>query len=84
MKFHVYVLYSAPHSKIYVGYTSDISARLESHNTLATKGWTIRFRPWSLVHSESFDSKSEAMKREKELKSARGRKFVREKIKGHS
>ncbi|MDZ4713917.1 MAG: GIY-YIG nuclease family protein [Cytophagales bacterium] len=33
MKFHVYALHSEPHNKIYVGYTSDLNARLESHNT---------------------------------------------------
>jgi putative endonuclease len=44
---------------------------------LSKKGWTIRFRPWVLVHQESFQSKAEAMRREKELKSARGREFIR-------
>ncbi len=35
---------------------------------MATKGWTIKFRPWTLVHSEIFESKLSAMKREQELK----------------
>jgi putative endonuclease len=85
MGFHTYVLYSATFGKIYIGYTSDLQARLQSHNELATKGWTIRFRPWVLIHSESFETKAEALKREKELKSASGRKFIWEKInnKGH-
>ncbi len=74
--FTVYVLHSERHKKIYIGYTSDLGARFESHNTLAKKGWTIKFRPWKIVHTEIFQSKSEAMKREKELKSARGREFI--------
>jgi putative endonuclease len=73
----VYVLYSIRFDKIYIGYTSDLEDRYKSHNELATKGWTIRFRPWSILHTENFDSKSDAMKREKQLKSAAGRTFIR-------
>ena len=72
----VYALYSEKHQKIYIGYTSDLEARFLSHNQLATKGWTVRYRPWLIIHSEIFQSKSEAMKREKEPKSAKGRQFI--------
>ena len=80
MSFHIYVLHSLQSDKIYIGYTSDLASRLESHNKLATKGWTIKFRPWRLVHTEVFETKAEAMHREKQLKSARGREFIREEI----
>jgi putative endonuclease len=76
--FIVYVLYSPAFDKRYIGFTSDVEKRLASHNFLATKGYTIRYRPWNLVHTETFDTKSDAMRREKELKSARGRAFIRE------
>ena len=78
--FVVYVIYSEKFDKIYIGFTSDINKRLMSHNKLATKGWTIRFRPWELVYSEEYSTKSEALKREKELKSYQGRQFIREKV----
>ena len=78
--FMFYVLYSPSFNKIYIGFTSDLEARFKSHNELATKGWTIKFRPWTLAYSESFKTKSEVMKREKELKSAKGREFIRRKI----
>ena len=74
--FIVYVLYSEKFNKIYIGYTSNIDQRLLAHNELETKGYTLRFRPWQLIHSESFSEKSEAMKREKQLKTAKGREFV--------
>ncbi|MBL7848671.1 MAG: GIY-YIG nuclease family protein [Cyclobacteriaceae bacterium] len=74
--FTVYVIYSEAFGKIYVGYSSDLESRLRSHNELATKGWTIKFRPWKLIHFESFASKKDALKREKELKSATGRRFI--------
>ncbi len=80
MMFTVYVLFSVTFNKIYIGYTSDLAARFLSHNKLANKGWTVKFRPWELVYTEQFNSKGEAMQREKELKSARGRIFIWELI----
>ena len=75
-----YVLYSSIHDKIYIGYTSDLINRFHSHNEFATKGYTIKFRPWQVIHVEFFDSKQEALRREKELKSSRGRAYIRTKI----
>jgi putative endonuclease len=74
--FTVYVLYSKTYKKIYIGFTSDIAKRFLSHNELAKKGWTVRFRPWQILHTETFDSKYEAMSREKELKGAKGREWI--------
>ncbi len=74
--FTVYVLHSKAHQKIYVGYTATLQARLDSHNLLATKGYTFRFRPWTLIYTEEFLTKTEALKRERQLKSAKGRQFI--------
>jgi putative endonuclease len=74
--FTVYVLYSPSFRKIYIGYTSDLADRLVSHNELSTKGYTLKYRPWKLIYKEEYSQKSEAMKREKELKSAKGRTFL--------
>lgn len=74
--FTVYVLYSQSYDKIYIGFTSNLEQRLLSHNELSKKGWTIKFRPWQLIHTEVFQLKSEALKREKELKTATGRNFI--------
>jgi putative endonuclease len=80
MSFQVYVLYSSEYNKIYIGCTSDLESRFKSHNELGTKGWTIKFRPWLLVYTKFFETKAEAMRREKQLKSARGREFIRKEI----
>ena len=80
MPFYVYVLHSEAYDKLYIGFTADLQARILSHNELAKKGYTIKFRPWKLFYSECFQSKASALKREKELKSARGRKFIRDLI----
>ena len=74
--FKVYVLYSKKFNKIYIGYTSDLETRFLSHNKLAHKGYTVKFRPWQIAFSESYQTKQEAMAREKFLKSGKGRAFV--------
>ena len=71
MNYTVYCLYSTKYDKIYVGYTSDLISRFHSHNSLATKGYTLRYRPWIVVYTEELESKSAAMKREKESNSFR-------------
>ena len=73
-----YVLYSEKYDKIYVGFTSDLERRLLSHNELSRKGWTVRFRPWRLLYKEEYERKSDAMRRERELKSYQGRQFIRQ------
>jgi putative endonuclease len=75
--YKVYVLFSKSFDKIYIGYSSNLEERIKSHNELATKGWTVSFRPWKLIHTESFETKKEVMKREKQLKSFQGRQYIR-------
>lgn len=72
----VYVLYSTKFGKIYIGYTANLEQRMLSHNALATKGFTVKYRPWELIHTEIFETKKEALLRECQLKSAAGRKFI--------
>jgi len=72
----VYVLFSKRFNKIYIGYTSDLESRIISHNELGKKGWTLRFRPWTLVYSEEFNTKGEALLKEKQLKSGKGREWI--------
>ena len=79
--FVVYVLYSVNHQKIYIGYTSALIDRFHSHNKFSTRGYTVKYRPWIVVHVEFFESKIAALKREKEIKSSRGRDFIWNQIK---
>ncbi len=73
----VYVLFSEKHDKHYVGFTTDLAERFLSHNHLSSKGWTARYRPWEIIHTEEFTTKTEAMDREKWLKSGIGRAFTK-------
>jgi putative endonuclease len=78
--FFTYVLYSKKFQKIYIGYTSSLEERFISHIELATKGYTIKYRPWVLAFHETFNTKKDAMQREKGLKSSRGRAFIKTKL----
>ncbi len=75
--FTVYILYSHKHDKHYVGFTTDLAERFLSHNHLSSKGWTARYRPWEIIHTEEFATKAEAMDREKWLKTGVGRAFTK-------
>jgi putative endonuclease len=75
--YFVYALYSRVFDEIYIRSTSDIDARLEAHNHEKNKGWTKRYQPWEIIYTESTLSKKEALSREKQLKSFRGRAFIR-------
>ncbi|MBO0321918.1 GIY-YIG nuclease family protein [Muricauda sp. CAU 1633] len=72
--FFVYVLYSREFKKYYVGFSADIDRRLKEHNNGKTQS-TKAFIPWEMVHKESFETLTEARRREKYLKSAAGRKW---------
>ena len=80
MQYHVYLLYAPDFDQIYVGFSTNVQGRLLSHNVFAKKGWTIRYRPWILVHTEAFATRKEAILREKQLKSAKGREWIRKNI----
>jgi putative endonuclease len=72
----VYVLKSLKNKKRYIGYASKTpTERLRGHNK-SDNTWTSQNRPFELLYSEEYDSKTIALKREKFLKSGQGRKFL--------
>lgn len=81
MKFYTYVLYSKSFNKIYIGQSSDLEKRLKEHN-LGLSTYTKRYIPWEIIYTEEYQTRSEAMKREKELKSQKGREFIWKMING--
>jgi len=52
----------------YTGYCVNLKERLQAHNEGKGAKYTKYRRPIKFVHTESFDSKSEAMKREAAIK----------------
>ncbi|MDD4995067.1 MAG: GIY-YIG nuclease family protein [Patescibacteria group bacterium] len=69
--FTTYILKSLKNGKHYIGHTNDMPARLERHNQGRVKS-TKNGRPWELIYSEIFKTKSEANRREFEIKSYKG------------
>jgi putative endonuclease len=76
--YSVYILYSASSGKTYTGFSDDVKRRLFEHNVSEKKGYTLRYRPWVLIHEESYETKPEAIMRERYLKSGRGREEIKE------
>lgn len=72
----VYVLYSLIHDKIYIGQTEDIERRMLEHNNGLLSVYSKRYKPWELIYTEEYPTRAEAMKREKQLKSQKGREFI--------
>jgi putative endonuclease len=75
--YYIYVIWSNKLRKRYVGSCQDIEKRLRQHNAGKTP-FTLRGIPWILIHQEAFKTRSEALKREKFLKSGIGRKWLDE------
>lgn len=81
-QFTIYVIES-DRGKIYIGQTANLDKRLERHNgILKTKAVSFtnknRVGIWKLVYSEICSTRKAAMIREKQLKSYRGRQFIKE------
>jgi putative endonuclease len=74
-KILIYILYSRNHNKTYVGQTDDIASRLNYHNSGRVKS-TKRYTPWEKIYHEIYESRKEAMKRERYFKSRSGRKMI--------
>lgn len=76
--YSVYAIYNKSSQKFYIGQTDDIDIRLQLHNSHTFKGYTSRFPgKWKLIYNESVATRPEALKREKQLKSYRGREFIK-------
>ncbi len=75
MKYYVYVIQSEEGFK-YKGLTDNLEKRLLEHNNKTLSFWTKRGTNWKLIYKEEFESKTEALKREKWLKSGVGREYL--------
>jgi len=74
-----YILYSQKLDKYYIGSTSDLNGRLHRHNTSAS-GFTSTGKSWTLKYFEIFETKSEALLRELQLKKWKNRKALEDLI----
>jgi putative endonuclease len=77
MEYFVYILESEIDGRLYKGQTSDIENRLTEHNSGKTKS-TKGYKPWKLVYFERYETRDEALLREKYFKTGSGREFLKD------
>ena len=75
----VYALYNKKHNKIYIGQTVNLNERLRLHEEgLFKNSFTSRFDGgWKLIYKEEVKTRTEALRREKQLKSYKVREFIK-------
>jgi putative endonuclease len=74
-QYYTYILFSEKLNKFYVGSTNDLQRRLSEHNRGKTS-FTKTGIPWQLKYYEVFQSRSEAIGRELEVKKRKDRKYI--------
>jgi len=77
MSYFTYILKSEYDGTHYYGSTKNLQERLKIHNSGKSR-YTKGKRPWHLHYYEEFETRSEAMKREKFFKSIEGYNFLKE------
>jgi len=79
--YHVYVLENSA-GLLYIGHTDDPGRRVTQHNSPDGKAYlgkyTHRNGPWRLLGFETFETRSEAMRREKQLKRWKSPRKIRD------
>lgn len=79
---YTYILLSKKDGQMYTGSTNNLKLRLEQH----TKGKvesTKNRRPLALIYYEACRNEADARRREKVLKSYRGKMFIRRRLKSY-
>ena len=76
--YYVYVLRSKSTNTLYTGQTEDLHRRIEEHNSGKGPGrYTKNKGPWELLYFEEFNTRSEALVREKYFKTGAGRDLLK-------
>ena len=82
MPYTVYILHSLTKDKFYIGYTANLTERIVRHNQ-KSKGFTGSTNDWVLVHHEEFITQSEAIQRERQIKSWKSKIKITELIQNY-
>ena len=72
---YVYILISKRDFKRYIGLTNNLNRRLNLHNSGKVQATKNR-KPFELIYYEEFEDRIDTVKREKFLKSGKGREFL--------
>ena len=80
MFYYVYIIESIKNRGLYVGETNDLKNRLQEHNrgdNISTK----TYKPWKLIHYESYLNQEDALRREKYFKTSQGGRLLKRMLK---
>ena len=75
--FYVYILQSLKDQSYYIGQTKNVSNRLERRNRRRQSATRSKV-PWELIYTEPFPTRSQAVRRELEIKSWKSRQAIKE------
>ncbi|MBI1931536.1 MAG: GIY-YIG nuclease family protein [Ignavibacteriales bacterium] len=75
--YFTYILKSQKDNTFYYGSTQNLDARILVHNSGSVK-YTKGHRPYVLHYFEKYETRKEAMKREKYFKTINGYKWLKE------
>ncbi len=73
--YYVYILQSQYNKRFYVGSTNDVQKRIIKHNNGAVRS-TKAYCPWKVVRVEGYDTRTQARKRELQIKNKKSRKII--------
>lgn len=76
---YTYVLLSDDQGRFYTGYTGDLRKRLQEHHGGRVR-WTASRRPVRLVYYEACLRPEDALRRERFLKSGKGKRYLRKRL----
>ncbi len=82
MYYTVYIIYSKELDSYYIGQTADLTDRLYRHNNSGSKS-TKKAKDWVLVYQEEYASRSEAVKREAQIKKQKSRIYIEQLVNRH-
>ena len=74
--YFIYILYSISANKYYVGHTDNIERRLFEHNNGMTRFTSNIASDWIIMYTETFESRTLAAKREREIKARKSRVYI--------
>ena len=77
--YYVYILLNETKTRTDTGVTDDVDKRLTDHNAGRVKS-SSPYRPYKIVHLESFKTMSEARQKEKFYKSTIGRRKLKKMV----
>ena len=73
--YYVYILHSDVDLGLYIGFSGDLTRRLQEHNSGESKSTAFRC-PLRLIYYEAYTLKEDALGRERFLKSGAGRRHI--------